>query len=370
MTPLQEYVAANGCQAIDALGISVFEHPTLPLVGFQYDQLDSPKAHPVVRWSRGTVLEKGTWKLVAQPMVRFFNYGENEADAKAFDWSHFVATEKADGSLCILYFYAGEWRLNTSGSFGLCRYSKTEEGTWAELFWKTFDADGGNREALDTGLTYIFEICTPATRVVRMYKDPRLFLVTLFRQDVEVPWADTVEIAKAVGIQTVPVFGPFKDIEEIRAFIADKAELEPAFEGFVLRDRNNIRFKVKSLSYLALHHLFDKGELQQKRLVQLALANEGDEVLLYLPQLEEKYKETKAVLDASFQALLAAWNAAKDIQDQKAFALSVKSSQAGKYSGLLFSFRKLSKENQKESVLRSMWRASSDLIVKNWKNES
>jgi hypothetical protein len=367
MTPLQEYISANGPQAVDALGISVFEHPTLPLVGFQYSQTDSPKTHPVVRWSRGTVLEKGTWNLVAQPMVRFFNYGENEADSKAFDWSSYVATEKADGSLCILYFYAGEWRVNTSGSFGLCRYSKTEEGTWTELFWKTFADSGGKKEGLDTSLVYIFEICTPATRVVKIHRSPRLFLVTSFRGADELPFGDTLRMEKTVGIRTVLMFGRFKDIAEIRAFIAKKAEADPAFEGFVLRDKNNVRFKVKSQSYLALHHLFDNGELQQNRLVQLALANEGDEVLLYLPQLAEKYKETKAVLDADFQALLAAWNAAKDIQDQKTFALSVKSSKAGKYSGLLFSFRKLPKETQKESVLRSMWRASSDLIVKNLK---
>ena len=78
LTALQEYVIANGYEKIgEELGISAYEHPTLPLVGFKYSQIDSPKTHPVVRASRGTVLEKGTWKLVAHPFTRFFNYGEN-----------------------------------------------------------------------------------------------------------------------------------------------------------------------------------------------------------------------------------------------------------------------------------------------------
>ncbi len=364
MTPLQEYVSKNGIAGIkDALGISVFEHPTVPLVGFQYSQVDSPKTDPVVRWSRGTVLEKDTWKLIAQPMVRFFNYGENQADAKAFDWSSFIATEKADGSLCIVYFYANEWRINTSGSFGLCRYSINSDELWVELFWKTFAACGGIKENLDPEKTYIFEICTPVNKVIKMHQEPKLFFLTNFKGEVEASWEETLACSKAIGIQNVPVFGPFKNLDEIKAEIAEQAKKDPAFEGFVVRDKNNVRFKIKSYSYLALHHLHENGEFKNSRLIELALANEGDEVLLYLPQLEDKYKEIKTRLDAAFVELIDLWEKNKDIQDQKTFALSIKDC---KFKGLLFSLRKLPKEAQTKAALKASWYEASGLIVKNW----
>jgi hypothetical protein len=73
-TPLQAYLRSvtkehNAGLALELLttkyGINVYKHPTLPLVGFKYNQIESPKYDPIVRWSRGTVLEYETWNIVA-----------------------------------------------------------------------------------------------------------------------------------------------------------------------------------------------------------------------------------------------------------------------------------------------------------------
>ena len=77
MLALQEYLTSHGLDKLqDELKINVFRHPTLPLVGFKYNQLESPRTHPIVRECRGVVLEDKTWKLVAKPFNRFFNVGE------------------------------------------------------------------------------------------------------------------------------------------------------------------------------------------------------------------------------------------------------------------------------------------------------
>lgn len=85
-------------------GIDATHSETDPLVILNYDQIESPKTHPVVRECRGLVLEKDTWNVVARAFTRFFNYGETDCQ---FDWSKFTATTKEDGSLLLLYRYAG-----------------------------------------------------------------------------------------------------------------------------------------------------------------------------------------------------------------------------------------------------------------------
>jgi len=75
----------------DKLGIRIYQHPTKPLIGFKYCQLNSPKLDPIVRECRGVVLEDKTWNLVAKPFGRFYNVGEVEEEYKKFDWSDYIA---------------------------------------------------------------------------------------------------------------------------------------------------------------------------------------------------------------------------------------------------------------------------------------
>ncbi len=368
MTPLQEYVSQNGYADIgEKLGISVYEHPTLPLVGFKYSQIDSPKTDTVVRWSRGTVLEKGTWKLIAQPFVRFFNYGENVEELKTFDWSDLTVTSKEDGSLAIVYFYAGEWQMNTSGSFALGNYDAWSNETWRSLFWKTFENNGGRKDKLDPEYSYIFELCTMQNKVIRMYPKGTVFMLSRFKGDVESPWCDTVKAASEIGVQTATTY-QFKSIEDVEDHLMIQEKADASYEGVVIRDKNNVRFKVKSKSYLALHHLHDNGNVSRTdRLVQLALANEGDEVLVYLPELKDRYREIKGILDAEYLEMKDLWNKNKHIDDKKTFALAVKDH---RYSAILFGMKKLSPEQRTDHELAKAWSGAGDLIMKRWPKES
>jgi hypothetical protein len=106
----------------------------LPLVIINYDQIASPKSHPIANECRGLCVElpfdtkelKGLggtaappWTVVAKGMDRFHNYGEIPAQSQAFDWSHFTATSKEDGSYMLLYRYRGVWRVNTRHNFSV-----------------------------------------------------------------------------------------------------------------------------------------------------------------------------------------------------------------------------------------------------------
>lgn len=362
LTPLQEYVSQKGYATIgEELGINAYEHPSLPLVGFKYSQIDSPKTNEVVRWSRGTVLEKGTWKLVAQPFKRFFNYGENTDEMKLFDWSDVSVTSKEDGSLMILYFYAGEWQLNTSGSFAFGQYDPYTAETWRDLFWKTFAASGGKKEELNANYTYILELCTIQNKVIRLYPQGRVYMLSTFDGPIEQAWATTASEAARVGVPTAISYN-FKSIEQVEDFLMEQEKKDPTFEGVVIRDKNNVRFKVKSKTYLSLHHLHDNGNVARTdRLVQLALSNEGDELLVYLPELKDKFNEIKVILKQEFADLQVVWEANRNISEQKAFAMKVKDH---KFSALLFAMKKKPEEMRTEHEFRKLWNDACDLILR------
>lgn len=354
-TPLQAFLRSNGLSALEPLGISSFEHPSLPLVGFKYSQVDSPKCDPVVRWSRGTVLEKGTWNLVAQSFPRFYNWGEGGVDK--FDWSDVEASTKEDGSLIILYHYDGGWRVNTSGSFGLCQYDRDKPETWEQLFWRTFEAVGGMKKHLELGLTYVFEICGPDNHNVRKYANPRLFILSAFEGDRELPRHDVAIKAVAISISR-PERRQFFNIDEVKAYLAQMAAKDVSFEGVVLRDRNDVRFKCKSLSYIALHHFEDDGGKKKiEHLVRIAVANETDEVLSYLPDMKAELEAIRTTLASDYAELEALWAATKGVAEQKAFAMAIA---GNKYKSLLFEARKTA------TPVKDLWKGAADLIVNKW----
>jgi len=164
------------------LSISTYEHPTLPLVGAKYSQIESPKTNHIVKECRGIVLEKDTHNVIAKPFPRFFNAGEDLEEFKKFNWNNFVCTTKEDGSLAIIYYYQNIWHMNTSGSFGLGEVNFSGK-IWRELFWQTFDKVGGLKDKLNPKYTYVFELCTPYNKVIRPYKDDKIFGLGVFEPD-------------------------------------------------------------------------------------------------------------------------------------------------------------------------------------------
>jgi hypothetical protein len=361
---VQQYL--RGGKSLDdlksELGINVYHHPDLPLVGVKYNQIDSPKTDPVVRSCRGTVLEKDTWNVVAKPFQRFYNAGEVLDEYKQFDWSNFTCTEKVDGSLMIVYHYAGEWHVNTSGSFGLgeCGFSGMN---WRELFWKTSGIDE-NSPKLIPGLTYIFELCTVFNKVVRSYPEPTVFLLSIFSTETleEMPEGD-VDISSKVLKVPRPERYQFSAEQEIRNFLLTKEEYDKTFEGVIIRDVNNLRFKIKTETYVALHHLKDNGNIcNPKRLVPLVLAGEVDEIIAYLPEVEPYLRECQAKIDAEWESLSKVWQQYWEIQDQKEFALAIRGKT--RFSGILFTLRKQHPQDQTEELLRDLWRSHADGITK------
>lgn len=343
------------------LAVQVTHHPTDDLVILNYDQIDSPKTHPVIRECRGLVLEKGTWKVVAKSFNRFFNWGEVIDEMNDFDFSNFVSQDKEDGSLALIYYYNNEWRANTRGSFALDKM-QFQEFTWQEGMCQAMGISNLQEldSYLDRNFTYVCEFCSLWNKVVRKYDVPKMYLITAFQGCYELSWEE-LEIPQKVmlGVKR----NEFKTIEEIQRFLREQESNDPTYEGIVIRDINNNRWKIKNVTYLSLHKMKGNGDnmFNPKHLLPFIMTGEDAELLLYFPEVEEKYNYFKQQVNKLFFDLEEIWTSNKDIFNQKEFALSIKGKTP--FTGILFNMRK--KEN---SNLKIEWNQSQDLILKILKN--
>ena len=364
MLAVQHYLMKSGLKQLqDELAIEVVEHAELPLVILNYSQLNSPRQDPVARQCRGLTLEKGTWRMVAKAFDRFFNWGELAHEQEEFDWTDFHCHTKEDGSLILLYHYDAAWRVNTRGSFGQDSIYGSPF-TWHQLVWQQI-ADPAN---LDPALTYVCELVSPYTQVVRRYPETRLHLLTTFRNDSEQPTEQPDEVTRDCGLRTGlarPEQHAFHNVEAIQEWLRQQEVRDPSFEGVVVRDRNNHRWKIKNRSYLSFHGFKHDplGPTNPRYLLPFVLTGEDAELLTYFPEVAGPYALLKRAVEEEYARLHALWVNTRDIADQKAFAQAIQ--KKSPFIGVLFALRKLPPDQQTDAVLSRLWRES-ELQILNW----
>ena len=94
------------------LGIKVKHYDDKGITLLDYDQIESPKTHPIVIECRSLILHTDDFSLVSMKFPRFFNLGENPEYYKDFNWEDAVALEKLDGSLVGVYCLQGNWYIS------------------------------------------------------------------------------------------------------------------------------------------------------------------------------------------------------------------------------------------------------------------
>jgi RNA ligase len=233
--------------AVEAGMVRVQTHPTLPLRIFNYTEqaVYTRTWTPVTRQCRGLIVD-ADGNVVARPWPKFFNYGEHAAGA--LDLAAPVeVTEKADGSLGILYSSDSGWAVATRGSFA------SEQATHATELYQRRYADALDWEPA-SGVTYLFEIVFPANRIVLDYGD-----------------MDDLILLGAVDIETGRLYGPNHEVANgwpgPRIDVHDHTTLahalaagpRPNAEGLVVRyldgHHAGTLVKIKQDDYVSLHRV-------------------------------------------------------------------------------------------------------------------
>ncbi len=228
-------------------------HPSLPLSIYTYSRTAQYERAwtEVTTRCRGLVADDTTGEIVALPLGKFFNVGEHESGqpyAPPLPDEPFEVYDKVDGSLAVVFHYAGRWHAASKGSF------ISEQASWAQR-----RLDGKELTGLVPGVTYLAEILYPQNRIVVDYGDRRdLVLLAAFGADgTEVPLAEAA--THWTGIGSVVRVWPAMPLAELIALTeantlpGGESATGTDAEGFVLRFSSGVRAKAKLAEYVRLH---------------------------------------------------------------------------------------------------------------------
>lgn len=335
------------------------------LFTFKYDQINSPKSSDVVQECRGIILDK-EMKLVFKGFNRFFNAGEMIELTDKFDWNDFEAFEKADGSLIKIYYSNGFWQIGTNGT-ALGQVGMNTDG-WDGQNESVFryevlkclgyeseeDFQLNARKSFFDHLGYVFEFISPKNRIVTPYDVDQMVLLSVFKSGAEQHW----DVVKE-ELQDMLMDGLNVRLAE-RWEVASKSELynmvenlEGLQEGFVLRDKNGMRLKVKSDLYVAAHRMRGEQGLTLKKACELVLMGEHPEYLAYFPDDKENVMKVVECMEEYLRRVDSAYELHSATGDKKEFALAIKDVE---FKHLLFTMRRDSC-SAKESFYKMLYGA-------------
>jgi len=250
----------------------------------KYSQIESDFNHEIVRECRGLIINKNL-DPVCVPFYKFGNYGEPYADN--IDWATAKAEEKIDGSLIKVWNYNNRWIISTNGTIfahkaNIGSDSETDEkelaaapapyNNFGELFEAAAAGAGLDINALDPQNTYMFELVSPYNRVVVPYGAIELYHIGT-RNNISLK-----ELEIDIGVKKPKVY----PCDNLSGLIETASKLRYCEEGYVVKDANYRRIKVKSPAYVAVSHLI--AGMNEKKLLELLRANETEEFLTYFPE--------------------------------------------------------------------------------------
>lgn len=317
------------------------------MVILNYDQIESPKSHPIVIECRSLILNIYTLGVVSRKFDRFFNHGECPEFYSDFDINRSYVFTKEDGSLIGVYYnhFTSKWEISTR-SLAKAEGDHINGGTFREKVLSAFGFQCEEHfqnvmKGYRTSLTYIYEYVGPSNRIVTRYEKDHMVLTAIRDNDSGEYKSYNMLLAHAevqqdIGLNVVPVKSyNLSSFDEIKKAID---ELPALAEGYVCFDPVSVkRVKCKSPGYVAIHGLRENGALSMKRAYTLVLINDHEEYLQYFPEDKEVFAPVIESVQRFIRTLEVKWEMVSGITDQKEFALKVKDLHG---SGIFFEAKK------------------------------
>ena len=259
----------------------------------KYSQIDSDFNIEIVRECRGLIIDRNL-NPVCVPFYKFGNYGEPYADNIV--WTTAKVEEKIDGSLIKVWNYNGKWTVSTNGTIFAHKANigsdtdnemtvDTTYSNFGELFEAAAAKVGFDITSLNPQYTYMFELVSPYNRVVIPYESIDLYHIGT-RNNITLK-----EIESDIGIKKPKTY----QCNNLSDLIEMAGKLRYCEEGYVVKDAEYRRIKVKSPAYVSVSHLI--SGMNEKRLLELLRTNEVDEFLTYFPEYKPYIETMKHKID-------------------------------------------------------------------------
>ena len=260
-------------------------------VMLKYNQLNSDFSLQIVREARGPIFYKnndGRYICVCRAFDKFGNLGESYV--KDIDWNSVTVEEKVDGSLIKVWYHNGAYRVSTNGTINAYKAEVYDaELTFGDLFEEALDGAAYATEflySLDPFETYMFELVSPKSRTTIFYPETKLYYLgqrnILTMQETK----DYQPYMKDYGV-LCPKEYPLQTLEECLVYVKTMTKDE---EGFVIKDKDFNRMKLKSPEYLLAFHMDNNGAITPKRIINMMKNEQIDDFLAYCPQHSDAVK--------------------------------------------------------------------------------
>lgn len=299
-----------------------------------YDQIEATDGDPLSQECRGLVLRPlnrgitndeicGETAILARPMRRFFNLGQEAAAELDFESDSVRIMEKLDGTLCIVYWDSeAGWCVGTRS---VCEADLPVDGfgdyTFRTLFIEAFEKCSGLSwtdnivPALDMGRdrTFCFELLTPYNQVVVRHDTMSVALLAVRHNEsgledsyerIRDMWCDS----EMLGCKAVPQYS-LKTLSDITTFVNSRPGLEN--EGVVGASYDSdetsgglctvSRVKIKSAAYLLASRTKSVIGASPRNLMELILLEQIDDLL---PVLTDKQKEMTEEMREKLRVLM------------------------------------------------------------------
>lgn len=361
MLSIVQYIKKNGLEkAINNFKLKIKDYPSKILL--KYDQIESDMSLEEVQECRGLILEKHTWKVLSLAFKKFFNSGET--NAAVIDWDNSIIYSKEDGSMIQVYWdwHKELWFAATTGTAeGEGEVNNKFGTTFNELFWSTVQNKYGLNDCLlDKDHVYVFELTTPYNIVVTPHGESsaKLLAVRNRKTLVEIPHKDLYMVSVSLGVPLVKSYDLNVDnADELADTLIGMPWSE---EGYVVRDGNDNRVKIKNPAYLQAHHL--KNKMGNHHIMGIIKTNEIEEFASTFPDRKEELYKLKDGYDGLVSKLESIWSELSKIRpsdassdERKKFAMSVMETTTKNdlkmFSGLYFGLVDGKIESVKEYML-------------------
>jgi len=233
--------------------ILVGYHKTLPLAVLNYHATKSKKFHSLIEQCRGLVLELDTHTIISSGMPRFYNKCEDHR----YDFKGKLRCEhKEDGTLLHFFYYKDQWVL--SNRYNFCDDVVNQAislQTYSELFEEICkESIQEIGKDLDKSITYCLEMCSLTNAIIKIYKEPKIFLLCAFKNTFEIGY----DLVKGHHSWIRPTF-TILNSKEIPNYLEKHSLEDISFEGIVVVNSSNKRVKIKSKTYRIIHALKYRG---------------------------------------------------------------------------------------------------------------
>jgi hypothetical protein len=315
--------------------IKVREYPEYNAMVLNYDMIESTKTDPIVMECRALILSMDSpYRVISRSFTRFFNYTECPRTTE-FDFNKAVFWEKMDGSIINVFWLNGEWTASTRSMIGDAQTQMGEKFT--DIFKSVFDFTKIPLRYI--GNTFIFELVSPKTRVVKPYKIDDVYLLAVRYTNDEIEYAPSQLklVADEFGVK-LPARFEINEYADIERQIDTLEAFDEGFVGAIYGDNGIVhRIKFKSKSYLAIAHLRDNGAISLKKVVTLVFAQDYAEYLGYFPEDTHIFEPYIKAYEKMFIDVNETYAKFSHIESQKEFALNVKDLPIG---NIMFQMRK------------------------------